>query len=219
MWLCSAVSHLDHQVTFSSSFGRISIANKWPWDRLPKCMVHEHGSLLAATGLSFASSQVQWRTGTAARGAKALGGVGKHPNWSASSLKLATAKSLNMSWRSYLAILWLQQDSLNGVRCKLSAEVICERSLQGSFSLDHNNGRITLKNLLFIPVLSFHSMTSWSAWCVLQVFVPCSPKLVLHAQHHTRRLWASLEVCPCLLHFLPSSEVRGSYDRGFSISP
>lgn len=180
-----------------------------PWAWVALCC---HWAQLCLKLSSMKNGYVAW-------GAKALGGVGKHPNWSASSLKLATAKSLNISWRCYLAIPWLQQDSLNGVRYKLSAEVICERSLQGSFNLDHNNGRITPKNLLFIPVLSLHSLTSWSACCVLQVFVPCSSKLVLRARHHTRRLWASLEVCLCLLHFLPSSEVRGSYDRGFSISP
>lgn len=187
-------------------------------------MVHEHGSLLAAARLSFASSWARWRTGTVAWGTKALGGIGERPNCSASSLKLATAKSLNISWKFYFAVLWLQQDSLNGVRYKLSAEVIYERSLQGSFNLDHNNGRITQKNLFFLflffhfilwqadlPGVAFRSLchAPWSRSCAGPV----------RAWHRTRCLWASLEVCPCLLRFLPNAEVRGSYDRSFSISP
>lgn len=129
-------------------------------------MVHEHGSLLAATRLSFASSWARWRTGTVAWGTKALGGIGERPNCSASSLKLATAKSLNISWKFYFAVLWLQQDSLNGVRYKLSAEVIYERSLQGSFNLDHNNGRITQKNLVFYSCsfISFYDKLICLVW-------------------------------------------------------
>lgn len=143
-------------------------------------MVHEHGSLLAAARLSFASSWARWRTGTVAWGTKALGGIGERPNCSASSLKLATAKSLNISWKFYFAVLWLQQDSLNGVRYKLSAEVIYERSLQGSFNLDHNNGRITQKNLFFL-FLFFHFIL-WQAdlpGVAFRSFVSCPLKPVL----------------------------------------